>query len=354
VCPNSGQLRQLTSSAQITMLTLLNSAEGIMETRKLGKSGIEVTGIGLGLWAVGGGEWGAVSAREDADALSAIDCALDAGVNFFDTADKYGDGHSEQLLGRAMKGRRERFVVATKIGWQGFDGTNNHSAYTSVDKLVAGVEASLRRLGTDHLDLIQWHVDFRERTMEVCLEGFQRLQSGGKVRAYGLSTSDFGYLKAFNQDGRCATLQIDYSLLNRMAEREFFDYCQQQDIGIIVRGGLAMGLLTGKFNERSRFADGDFRNHWLTDPQRSAVYKRDLQSVERLKALARDGRSLAQAALQFTLHHPSVTTVIPGGRNASQVTANAGALTATPLSAEDLALIDGITPPGAGRRIWPA
>lgn len=325
-----------------------------MKTRTLGKSGIAVTEIGLGLWAVGGGEWGMVDAAADANALSAIDRALETGVNFFDTADKYGDGHSEWLLGRSMQGRRQRFIVATKIGWQGFDGTNNHSAYTSVDKLIAGVEASLRRLGTDYLDLIQWHVDFRESTMDVCLEGFRKLQSDGKVRAYGLSTSDLAYLKAFNHDGGCAALQIDYSLLNRMAEREFFDYCQQQHIGVIVRGGLAMGLLTGKFSAQSRFADGDFRNQWLNDPARNAVFMRDLHSVARLQPLARDGRSLAQAALQFILQHPAVTTVIPGGRSAAQVAANVGAATAAPLSAEDLALIDRVTPRGAGRRIWPA
>ncbi len=310
--------------------------------------------MGLGLWAVGGGEWGAVDTRADAAALAAIDCALDAGVNFFDTADKYGDGHSERLLGKAMRGRRQRFIVATKIGWQDFDANNNHSTYTSVEKLIAGVESSLQRLGTDHLDLIQWHIDFRDQTMEVCLEGFQKLQSQGKVRAYGLSTSDFEYLKAFNHDGKCASLQIDYSLLNRMAEREFFDYCQRQNIGIIVRGGLAMGLLTGKFAAHPRFPAGDFRNNWLTDPRQNAVFQRDLQSVEQLKPLARDGRTLAQAALQFILHHPAVTTVIPGGRNAAQVTANVAALAATPLSADDLTLIDRVTPPGAGRRIWPA
>jgi aryl-alcohol dehydrogenase-like predicted oxidoreductase len=332
----------------------MGAVTNIMKTRTLGKSGLKITEIGLGLWAVGGGEWGAVTTQDDAAALSAIDCALDAGVNFFDTADKYGDGHSERLLGRAMQGRRERFVVATKIGWQDFDARHDHSAYTSVDKLVAGVEASLFRLGTDHLDLIQWHIDHREKTMEVCLEGFQKLQSQGKVRAYGLSTSDFEYLKAFNHDGKCAALQIDYSLLNRMAEREFFDYCRQQNIGIIVRGGLAMGLLTGKFDANSSFPDGDFRNGWLADPAQNAVFRQDLESVEQLKPLARAGRTLSQAALQFILHHPAVTTVIPGGRTADQVTANVGALTATALSTADLALIDRVTPPGAGRRIWPA
>src|SRR5213596_3866049 len=113
-----------------------------LANRTLGKSGINVTVIGTGLWAVGGG-WGPV---DDKNALAAIDASLDAGINFFDTSDVYGDGHSEELLGKAMRGRREEYVVATKIGWVAYDGKNNRSQYDTVDRLVAGVEESLRRL----------------------------------------------------------------------------------------------------------------------------------------------------------------------------------------------------------------
>ncbi|MGD8998603.1 MAG: aldo/keto reductase, partial [Anaerolineae bacterium] len=141
-----------------------------VEKRTLGKSGIEVTKMGFGLWAAGGDYWGPT---EDREVLDAIDAALDAGINFFDTADVYGGGHSEELLGRAMKGRRERFVVATKIGWLNFDGDTETSAYDTVDKLVAGVESNLRRLQTDYIDVIQSHIDFRDPTMEVFVEGFQ-------------------------------------------------------------------------------------------------------------------------------------------------------------------------------------
>src|SRR5216684_5684900 len=131
--------------------TILNGIQSVIEslaTRRLGKSGIEISVIGTGLWAVGGG-WGPV---DDQQALGAIDVSLDAGINFFDTADVYGNGHSEELLGKAMLGRRERFVVATKMGWVGYDGKNNRSQYDTADKLVAGVEESLRRLQTDHID----------------------------------------------------------------------------------------------------------------------------------------------------------------------------------------------------------
>jgi len=228
--------------------------------RTLGKSGLEVGIIGFGLWAAGGTTWGTT---DDDQILDAIDIALDAGVNFYDTADVYGDGHSEELLGRSMQGRRHRFVVATKIGWQGFDDQAKSTSYTTVEKLIRGVETNLQRLQTDYIDLIQSHINFRDPTMEVFLEGFQRLEHEGKVRAYGVSTSDFEYLKAFNHDGKCATLQVDYSILNRTCEEEILPYCLENDIGVIIRGALAMGILTGKFDLNTQFEEGDFRRQWL-------------------------------------------------------------------------------------------
>jgi aryl-alcohol dehydrogenase-like predicted oxidoreductase len=186
-----------------------------LKTRILGKSGIAVTEIGMGLWAAGGDQWGPT---DDRAVLDAIGYALDLGVNFFDTADIYGSGHSEELLGQAMRGRRDRFIVASKIGWQNFDSARGQTAYTSVEQFVAGVESNLRRLQTDYIDVMQSHINYREPTMEIFREGFQRLQQQGKIRAYGVSTSDFAYLQQFNHDGHCSTLQIDYSLLNRTPE----------------------------------------------------------------------------------------------------------------------------------------
>ena len=145
---------------------------GALKTRALGKRGIQVTEIGMGLWAAGGEGWGPT---DDRAVLDAIDVALDAGVNFFDTSDVYGAGHSEEVLGQAMRGRRDRFIVASKIGWQGFDRARDRSAYDSVAKLVAGVESNLRRLQTDYIDVMQSHIDHRDPTMEAVVEGFQRL-----------------------------------------------------------------------------------------------------------------------------------------------------------------------------------
>jgi len=317
--------------------------------RRLGKSGFEISIIGTGLWAVGGG-WGPV---DDQNALDAIDASLDAGISFFDTADVYGNGHSEELLGKAMRGRRERFVVATKIGWVGYDGKNNHSQYDSVDKLIAGIEESLRRLQTDHIDLIQDHVFYREPNTDVFIEAFQRLQRDGKVRAYGLSSSDFAFIKDFNRDGRCAVLQIDYSLLNRTAESEIFPYCQANNIGVIVRGALAMGILAGKFTSETRFPEGDFRRNWHENPDERRSFLEDLEKIERLRALS-NGRTLSQLALRFVIDHPAVTTVIPGARSPKQARENVQAALLPALTAAERQRIDSITPPGGGRKIWPA
>ncbi len=321
-----------------------------LEKRRFEQGGIDVTAMGIGLWAMGGDAWGPT---EDQNSLDTIDAALDAGITFFDTADVYGSGHSEELLAKAMKGRRDKFIVATKIGWQGFDGDRQTSAYNTVDKLIAGVETNLRRLETDYVDLIQSHISFREPNMEVFVEGFQRLQQAGKVRSYGVSTSDFEYLKAFNADGGCAALQIDYSILNRTPEAEIFPYCLENNIGVIVRGPLAMGILAGKFSRDSRFVEGDFRQRWHDDPDEQQVFFEDLAKVDALRPLAQ-GRTLAQLALQFTLAHPAVTTVIPGAKTMAQLQDNLGAALLPPLSEDELGQIARITAAGGGRKIWPA
>lgn len=322
-----------------------------LKERMLGKSNTAVTEIGMGLWAAGGDQWGAT---DDQEIFDAIDFALDNGVTFYDTADVYGDGHSEKLLGQAMQGRRDKFIVATKIGWQGFDGEAGQSAYTSVDKVVAGVESNLRRLQTDYIDVIQSHIDFQDPTMETMVAGFQKLQKEGKIRAYGVSTSNFEYLKAFNADGGCATLQIDYSILHRMPENDILPYCEANNIGVIVRGALAMGILTGKYSAESRFGEGDFRRSWHEEPDQYEVFLEDLAKVEALRPLANEERTLAQLALQFTLDNTAVTTVIPGAKNVRQMRDNIQAGLLPPLTPAEMAQINAIVPPGGGRKIWPA
>ena len=323
-----------------------------LRTRPLGsRSGIDVTEIGIGLWAQGGG-WGPT---DDAGALDAIDEALGRGVTFFDTADVYGMGHSEELLGRAMKGRRDRFIVGSKIGWIGYDGEKQQSRYTTVAKLVAGVEDSLARLGTDHLDLIQCHIWYEDPTTPVMIEGFKALKAQGKVRAWGVSTSNLDLVKTFNAGGDCDTLQIDYSILNRQPEREIFPYCRESGIGVIVRGPIAMGILAGKFHEESRFHEGDFRQAWIEDELQNAQFHKDLRTVERLRPIAEAcGVSLVELALRFVVAHPAVSTVIPGARNGEQAASNTDAGAKGPLPDDVIAKINAVVPVGGGRMIWPA
>ena len=325
-------------------------AEGKLNTRRLGKSGFQVTEIGIGLWAIGGSEWGPV---EDQNSLDTIEAALQSGITFFDTADVYGMGHSEKLLGQAMQGRREEFFVASKVGWIDFDRDNFVSAYETPEKLVETIENNLERLGTDRIDLLQSHIHTPDPNTKNMIEGFRRLQDSGKIGAYGLSSSRFEFIKAFNENGGLSALQIDYSILNRTAEEEIFPYCQENDIGVIVRGPLAMGILTGKFNADSNFLEGDFRQRWLNVPDENKTYLSDLDKVEALRKIAGE-KSLAQLALQFVLTHPAVTTVIPGAKTVQQLEQNVAVGHMPPLSREVLDKIDEIVPPGGGRKIWPA
>lgn len=315
------------------------------------RTGLKVSAIGTGLWSVAGSEWGPA---DDQATLDAIEASIDLGVNFFDTADVYAAGHSEELLGMAMKGRRERFIVATKIGWVGFDGEGGKSQYDTVDKLVAGVEDSLRRLGTDYIDVIQCHVFFTEPNTPVFIEGFRQLKQAGKVRAWGISTGELGPLQVFNDDGDCDVLQIDYSILNRIPEREILPYCQEAGIGVVVRGPLAMGLLVDKYDASAAFPDNDFRHKWIKDPEQNEQFLRDLDTVAALRPAVPDGQTMAQFALRFVSSHPAVSTAIPGARNASQARSNAAAGILPQLSSEESREVDRIVSPGGGRKIWPA
>jgi myo-inositol catabolism protein IolS len=302
-----------------------------MRYRRLGRTGLEVSEVSLGLWAVGGDAWGPV---QDEDSLAAMRTAFDSGVNFFDTADVYGRGHSEELLGRFLAGvPREDVYIATKVGlWRG----RQPNPYLDEQMVVEDCEASLRRLGVDYIDIYQDHVWWDENT-EVFTAALKRLKEQGKVRFVGLSANDHDYIRHFDDaiDGM-DTLQLDYSMLNAEPEDATLPYCQARGIGVIVRGPLAMGKLAGKFTADTQFPEGDIRRDWVHGDQR-AGYLRDLEAVGRLSFLA-DDRSLAQAALAYVLAHPAVSTTIPGAKRPSQVEDNVAAV-AHPLTEAELVRI---------------
>jgi aryl-alcohol dehydrogenase-like predicted oxidoreductase len=292
-----------------------------MQNRTLGKTGWRVSAVSMGCWNIGG-QWGDVS---EETARATIHRALECGVNLFDTADAYGTipGGSEEILGRALRGTRDRVILASKAG--------NYARrpgaplpFTSWLHVKLCCEATLFRLKTDSLDLLQCHLgNASEAETEVFLEGFARLKEAGLIRAWGVSTNSVEVLRRFNAGGDCATCQLDYSLLNRAPEQELLPYCRENNIGTLIRGPLAQGTLAGKFTRDHRFTDS-VRAGWNDGPGRERFLQR-LDTVEKLRFLATDGRPLAHAALQYVLAHPAVSCAIPGARSPEQAAANAAA-----------------------------
>ncbi|HET7771098.1 MAG TPA: aldo/keto reductase [Chloroflexota bacterium] len=288
-----------------------------MQYRRLGKTGWNVSAVSMGCWGIGG-QWGPV---EEQEAIRTMQRAMDLGVNLLDTADSYGLGVSEERVGKAIKGRRERVYVATKAG--NFARRTGHPlSFATPQHVYLCADASLGRLKTDYLDLYQCHIgDLGEP--DVFLEAFERLKDQGKIRAYGISTNALDVLRRFNRDGTCAAAQINYSILNQSAAREILPYCQENDIGTLIRGPLAQGLLAGKFTPDAHF-DDSVRSSWNDGAGRERFLK-NLEVVERLRFLVTPERTLAQAALQFVLAHPAVTCPIPGAKNTDQAQSNAAA-----------------------------
>jgi aryl-alcohol dehydrogenase-like predicted oxidoreductase len=282
------------------------------------------------MWAIGGDAWGPV---EDKESLAALRRAWELGVNFYDTADVYGRGHSEKILAQLIaQVPREQIYVATKVGlWRAVGERPN--PYTDPQMILEDCDASLMRLGIETIDVYQCHLWFDEN-VEAFTEAFLKLKEQGKIRFAGVSTNEFPHLEHFDaaMDG-VDVLQIDYSLFNRQPEEEILPYCQQNNIGVIVRGPLAMGRLTGKFTPETTFPKGDIRRDWVQGENRQQ-FLRDLEKVEALRFLS-NGRSMAQAALAYVLHHPAVSTVIPGAKNPRQVEENIGAVD-HPLGTDDM------------------
>jgi myo-inositol catabolism protein IolS len=301
-----------------------------MRYRTLGKTGWQVSAVGMGCWGIGG-QWGPV---EEAEAIRTIHAAIDLGVNLFDTADSYGLGVSEELVGKAVRGKRDDVFIATKVG--NFARRQNQPlSFAIPEHVYLCCDASLGRMQTDHIDLYQCHIGNLEDPT-VFLEAFDRLVERGKIRHFGISTNSLAVLQAFNRAGRCAAAQINYSILNRSAEGDILPYCRENNIGTLIRGPLAQGVLAGKFTAETRFSDS-VRQSWNA----GAAHARFLQqvaTVDALRFLERPGRSMAQAALQFVLANPAVTCPIPGAKNVAQITANATAADGE-LTAEELARV---------------
>lgn len=305
-----------------------------MKYRDLGKTGLTVSEIGFGAWAIGGDEWGPVN---DEHSITAMKTAIEHGVNFIDTADVYGLGHSEKLVAQVIKKHRNEIVLSTKGGLIGhhYD-PDREPVYDTAEKIIAVFETSLLRLQTDYIDVYFCHIwwDKKEET-EAFLRAFEILKRDGKVRAVGVSTHDLQYIKNFNQYGEIDVVQLDYSILNRAPENDILPYLQEKNLGAVIRGPLKMGILTGKFTDQTTFPDGDLRQDW----PKETWFQDDLQKVEQLRSLSNPNRTLGQVALRYVLSHPAVSVAIPGAKTAHQATENVAASVRPLLLEEELAYI---------------
>ncbi len=292
-----------------------------MKTRKLGFTDLQLTRVGLGTWAIGGSGWAyAWGPQDDADSIATIRRALDLGVNWIDTAAAYGLGHSEKVVGRAIAGRRDSVIVATKCSRIWKPGDPNIYANLKKESVRAELEASLRRLRTDRIDLYQIHWPDPPEDIEEGWGEIARQVQAGKVRYAGVSNFSVEQLKRIQKIHPVASLQPPYSLLRREAEQELLPWCAANQVGVVAYSPMQMGLLTGAFS-RERVAalppdDLRRRNPFFSEPQLGW----NLELVEKLKPIAaRAGRSLAELAIAWVLRRPEVTAAIVGGRRPDQV-----------------------------------
>lgn len=308
-----------------------------MQQRELGRTGWKVSTISFGAWAIGG-EWGSV---EDDDSFAALHRAVDLGVNFFDTADVYGDGRSERLVARLRRERPEEIHVATKAGRR----LEPHVAagYNRAN-LTAFVERSLKNLDTDCLDLLQLHCPPTEvYYMPEVFGVLDDLVAAGKLRYYGVSVEKVEEaLKAINFPN-VQTVQIIFNMLRLRPAEHFFEQAQARRVGILARVPLASGLLTGKFSPGEQFAANDHRayNRHGESFDRGETfsgvdYSVGLQAVEALREICPPGMTMTQFALRWILMFEAVTCAIPGAKRASQVDENVRAADLPPLSAETM------------------
>jgi len=309
-----------------------------MKCRKLGKTGFEVSEISLGTWQVGG-KWGDPFSHENADQI--LNAAIDAGVNFIDTADVYGDGESEKAVGRVVRSRSERVYVATKCGRRLSPHVNEAYKPEALRKLV---EDSLTNMGLETLDLIQLHcppteVYYRPEIFEL----FSRLKEEGKILNMGVSVEKVEEALKAIEFPNVTTVQIIFNMFRQRPAELLFREAKRRDIGIIVRVPLASGLLTGKFRPETHFAPDDHRNFNRNgeafdkgETFSGLDYTIGLEAVEDLKKLFPGQENLASIALRWILMFDAVSCIIPGASKPSQLSSNLQTVDIPELTSEQL------------------
>jgi aryl-alcohol dehydrogenase-like predicted oxidoreductase len=313
--------------------------------RSLGSGGTSVSALGMGCWAIGGPHsrqgspvgWGAVN---DDESKRALRKAYDLGVTFFDTADVYGCGHSERLIADALGDVRDEIVIATKAGYTYEEETRLAPGENGdPDYIRWACEQSLRRLGTDHVDLLQFHLGGYDLAKATDVRAvMEDLVAEGKTRAIGWSTDDPERAAFFAESKHCKAIQQSYNIFSGNADT--LALCEERGLASIVRGPLGMGLLTGKFSSDSTLPADDVRHGW---DFRSGSQAESLRRLEAIRdVLSSDGRTLAQGALGWLWARSEAFIPIPGFKSVAQVEENAGAIDKGPLSADQMQQIAGI------------
>lgn len=309
-----------------------------MNMRQLGKDGPWLTEIGLGTWAIGGPwRWG-WGAQDDRESIRAIQHGLEKGINWIDTAAAYGLGHAEEILAKALKGKRHEVFIATKCGLV-WDAQGNVQNNIHPDSIMKEAEASLRRLQTDYIDLYQIHWPDSRTPVEDSWGALIKLREQGKIKYMGVSNFNVDLLERCQRVSHINSLQPPYSLLNRHIEKEILPWCREQQVGVVAYSPLQSGLLTGMF-DKSKLAKDDWRHqsNYFKEPWLS----KNLLFVERLKSLAGSyGKSVIHLAIAWVLMNPAVTSAIVGVRKVSQVDEMIGAADWR-LKEEDMAEIEKI------------
>jgi aryl-alcohol dehydrogenase-like predicted oxidoreductase len=308
-----------------------------MERRILGESEVKITPIILGAWAIGGWMWGG---NEEKDSIAAIQASIDHGVTTIDTAAIYGMGESEEFVGKAIKGRREKVVLATKCGlrWDSSEGTDpwiqkdNKGNPVTIRKnckpssIAYECEQSLKRLGTDVIDLFQIHWPDPTTSIEDSWRAMVKLKEQGKVRAIGVSNYDLEQLKTAQEVSPVDSLQPPFSLIRREIEKDILPYCIHKKIGVIVYSPLERGLLTGKVSIERTFPKDDHRSAY--DLFSIENRKRILEALKEIQPIAdKHHATISQLIIHCTIHVPGITAAIVGARNPQQAIENAKAAT---------------------------
>ena len=290
-----------------------------MRYKLLGSSALRVSVVGLGTWVMGGENWGKA---DDAKSIATIQKAIDSGINLIDTAPAYGNGHAEEIVGKAIKGKRSKVIIATKCG---IDRRSGFEFNLKPEFIRIELENSLKRLNIDVIDLYQCHWPDPSTPVEDSMNELIKMQSQGKIRYIGVSNFDVTLLEKALKTTPIVSVQPHYSLLERDIEKDLLPFCREKNIGVLTYGSIAGGILTGKYKKPKNFGGADARNFFYAffkEPYWSKAQK----LISEIKEIAeKHGKPLTQMAINWVTQQEGITTALVGARTPEQIEINAGA-----------------------------